>query len=177
MEAKWYTVRVYSGQEEKVRQQIESELEIAGIADRVHRIIVPSENVIEMKDGKKREKKRIFFPGYIMIEMELDKETQFVVTNTAGVVSFVGSQNVPQALRPDEVDRILMRVDQKRDEGIVDVPFKVGDAIKIIDGPFNDFSGFIDEINYEKSKVKVMVSIFGRSTPVELDFLQIELEK
>lgn len=174
---KWFTLRVYSGQEQKVKDHIQSELEIAGLKDKVFRIMIPSETVIEMKNGKKKEKTRSFLPGYMIIEMVEDKLVQHVVANTPGVVNFVGPKNMPQPLRPDEVDRMLGRMHEKKTSETYDVPFKVGDPIRVIDGPFTDFTGFIDEINYEKNKLKVMVSIFGRSTPVELDFLQVKLEQ
>ncbi len=174
---RWYTLRVYSGQEAKIKQHILSELQIAGLADQVFRILIPSETIIEMKNGKKKEKTRSFLPGYMVIEMTDDKKVMHVVQNTPGVVSFVGPKNMPQALRPDEVDRMLGRMREKKDVEVYSVPFKVGDHVRIIDGPFTDFTGFIDEINYEKNKLKVMVSIFGRSTPVELDFLQVRLEQ
>lgn len=173
---KWYTLRVYSGQELKVKNYIQRELELQGLAEKVFRILVPSETIIEMKNGKKKEKNRSFLPGYLIIEMVDDKMVQHVITNTTGVVSFVGPKNFPQPLRPDEVDRMLGRMHEKRDVTVFVVPFRVGDHIRIIDGPFTDFTGYVDEINYEKNKLKVMVSIFGRSTPVELDFLQVKME-
>ncbi len=173
---KWYTLRVYSGQEAKVKNYIQRELELQGLADKVFRILVPSETIIEMKNGKKKEKNRSFLPGYLIIEMIDDKMVQHVITNTTGVVSFVGPKNFPQPLRPEEVDRMLGRMHEKRDVTVFVVPFRVGDHIRIIDGPFTDFTGYVDEINFEKNKLKVMVSIFGRSTPVELDFLQVKME-
>lgn len=173
---KWFTLRVYSGQEGKIKEHILSELDIAGLTDQVFRILIPSETVIEMKNGRKKEKTRSFLPGYMIVEMVDDKRVMHVISNTPGVVNFVGPKNQPQALRPDEVDRMLGRMHEKKDSEVYDVPFKVGDAVRIIDGPFTDFTGFIDEINYEKNKLKVMVSIFGRSTPVELDFLQVKIE-
>ncbi len=174
---KWFTLRVYSGQETKVKDYIQRELELHNLADKVFRILVPSETIIEMKNGKKKEKKRSFLPGYLIIEMVDDKMVQHVVTNTTGVVSFVGPKNSPQPLRPDEIDRMLGRMHEQRETQVFVVPFRVGDHIKIIDGPFTDFTGYVDEINYEKNKLKVMVSIFGRSTPVELDFLQVKMEE
>ncbi len=174
---KWFTLRVYSGQESKIKDHILSELEIAGLKEQVFRILIPSETVIEMKNGRKKEKTRSFLPGYMIIEMVDDKKVQHVVSNTPGVVSFVGPKNQPQPLRPDEIDRMLGRMHEKKTSEVYDIPFKVGDAVRIVDGPFTDFTGFIDEINYEKNKLKVMVSIFGRSTPVELDFLQVRLEQ
>jgi transcriptional antiterminator NusG len=177
---KWYTLRIYSGQEGKVKAHIESEIKLKGIEDSVGRIIIPSENVVEMRDGKKRVKNRVFFPGYMLIEMDLNNQTQHVVSGAPGVISFVGPKNEPTPLRETEVDRILGKIESSRQaevKGKVKIPFKVGDPIRVTDGPFNDFTGFVEEINDEKNKVKVNISIFGRPTPVELDFLQVELEK
>ncbi len=171
---KWFTLRVYSGQEEKIKLQIKAEIENAGLKDKVFRVLIPSETIVEMKNGKKKEKTRSFLPGYMIIEMVDDRLVQHIVSNTPGVVNFVGPKNMPQALRPEEVDRMLGRMHEKKTQEIIEMPYRVGDAVKISDGPFTDFNGFIDEINYEKNKLKVMVSIFGRSTPVELDFLQVK---
>lgn len=171
---KWFTLRVYSGQEEKIKLQIKAEIENAGLKDKVFRVLIPSETIVEMKNGKKKEKTRSFLPGYMIIEMVDDRLVQHIVSNTPGVVNFVGPKNMPQALRPEEVDRMLGRMHEKKTQEIIEMPYRVGDAVKISDGPFTDFNGFIDEINYEKNKLKVMVSIFGRSTPVEHDFLQVK---
>ncbi len=180
MAKKWYTLRIYSGQEAKVKAHINSEVAFKDIENKIGRIIVPSENVVEMRDGKKKVKNRVFFPGYILIEMELDTQTQHVVSGAPGVISFVGPKNAPAPLRDVEVERILGKIERSKDaevKGKVEVPFKVGDAIRVTDGPFNDFTGFVEEINEEKNKIKVNISIFGRPTPVELDFLQVALEK
>ena len=148
------------------------------ISEKVSDVIVPLETVLEMKDGKKRVKSKVFFPGYIFIEVEMDGQVQHVINNSPGVISFVGPKNHPVPLKTVEVDRIKARLAKEQEEvEIVDVPFKIGDAIRITDGPFADFLGFIEEVNEEKQKVKVLVSIFGRETPVELDFLQVKLEK
>lgn len=179
-EKKWYALRIFSGKEAKVKAHLESEIERQKVGDRIGRIIIPSENIIEMKDGKKRVKNKVFFPGYMMIEMVLDNQTKHAVINTPGIINFVGPRNEPVPLRPAEVQSVLSKIErshEKEVKGKVDIPFSVGDAIKVIDGPFNDFSGFVEEINEEKNKVKVNISIFGRPTPVELDFLQIALEK
>ena len=179
-EKKWYALRVYSGKEARVKAHIENEVKIQGIEEKVGHIVIPSENIIEMKDGKKRLKNKTFFPGYMIIELLLDSQTQHVIVNTPGVVSFVGPKNVPVPLRDSEVRSILGKIERSREtevKGKVSVPYKVGDPIRVIDGPFNDFTGFVEEINEEKNKVKVNISIFGRPTPVELDFLQVELEK
>jgi len=176
-EKKWYAIHVLSGHERKVKAYLENEIDRLGLQDRITQILIPSEEVTEMRDGKRRVKNKVFFPGYMLIELVLDKETQHVVLNTPGVTNFVGPRNQPQPLRPEEVDRILGRVKESAAEELLEVPFRVGDPIRVIDGPFSDFTGFVEEINREKKKVKVMVSIFGRATPVELDFLQVELEK
>lgn len=175
---KWYSLRVISGQEEKVKKHIEFEVETNNISEKVGEIVVPVESVLEMKDGKKRVKSKVFFPGYIMIEVEMDGQVQHVINNSPGVISFVGPKNHPVPLKEAEVERILARLQKEQEEvEIVELPFKVGDAVRITDGPFADFVGFIEEINEEKHKLKVLVSIFGRETPVELDFLQVKIEK
>ena len=173
----WYAVHVYSGQEQKVRSYLLNEVVRSKLEDKVSEILVPQENIIEMKDGKKVVKTKKFFPGYVLAEMVLDKDTQHLVLNTPGVINFLGNQNSPQVVHLDEIERILGRTGEKEDVETIEAPFKVGDSVKVIDGPFNDFSGFVEDINPEKNKVKVMVSIFGRPTPVELDFLQVEQEK
>jgi len=173
----WYAIRGYSGKEKKIREAILNEAERSEIDDLIDEVMVPSENVVEMREGKKRVRDKVFFPGYILVKMELTKETQYLIENTPGVLSFVGPQGEPQPLRDDEIKRILGEVEEKEGQEVVETPFKVGDPIKVIDGPFVDFSGFVEEVNEEKQKVKVRVSIFGRPTPVELDYLQVELEK
>ncbi|NOQ96661.1 MAG: transcription termination/antitermination factor NusG [Calditrichae bacterium] len=178
MEKKWYTLRVYSGQETKVKAHLENEIKFKGLEDRFDRIIVPSEPVLEMREGKKKLKNKVFFPGYLLVEMVLDIQTAHLVQETPGVISFVGPKNHPTEVRQDEMDLVLRKVERKDIEvEHIEVPFRVGDAIRVNDGPFADFTGIIEEVNEEKKKVKVSVSIFGRSTPVELDFLQIEMEK
>ena len=176
----WYAIHVFSGHEKKIQRYLENEIERMNLREKVPRILIPSEDVVEMRDGKKRVKNRIFFPGYMLIEMVLDNQTQHVIVNAPGVVSFVGPKNEPVPLRQSEVNSILGKIEKSREtevKGKVTVPYKIGDPIRVIDGPFNDFTGFVEEINEEKNKVKVNISIFGRPTPVELDFLQVELEK
>jgi transcriptional antiterminator NusG len=173
----WYAIHVFSGHEKKIQKYLENEIERANLSEKIPRILIPAEDVIEMRDGKKRIKNRIFFPGYMLVEMELDKVTQHLILNAPGVTNFVGSKNQPIPLHEDEVRRILGRVEERRDEEIIDIPYRVGDPVKVIDGPFTDFAGVVEEISKDKKKLKVLVSIFGRSTPVELDFLQVELEK
>ncbi|MGA9117551.1 MAG: transcription termination/antitermination protein NusG [Bacteroidota bacterium] len=177
MEKKWYVLRTYSGHENKVKAYIENEIAQAGLGDRISSVIVPSEKVFEVKDGKKRSKTRTFFPGYILVEAALDTATTHLILNTPSVISFVGPKNAPAPLQPSEVRRLIGKIEERRDTEIIEIPFQPGDAVKVIDGPFNNFSGFVQEVNEEKMKLKVMVSIFGRKTPVELDFSQVEAEK
>jgi len=177
VDKKWYVVRTYSGHENKVKAYLENEAAQAGLADRISSVIVPSEKVFEVKDGKKKSKTRTFFPGYILVEAILDKATQHLILNTPSVISFVGPKNAPAPLQPSEVRRLIGKIEERKDVEVLEVPFRVGDAVKVIEGPFNNFSGFVQEVNEEKMKLKVMVSIFGRKTPVELDFSQVELEK
>jgi transcriptional antiterminator NusG len=174
---RWYVVRTYSGHENKVKAYLENEVNQAGLGERISSVIVPSEKVFEVKDGKKKSKTRTFFPGYILVEAVLDKATQHLILNTPSVISFVGPKNAPAALQPSEVRRLIGKIEERKDVEVIEVPFRLGEAVKVIDGPFNNFSGFVQEVNEEKMKVKVMVSIFGRKTPVELDFSQVELEK
>jgi transcriptional antiterminator NusG len=174
---RWYAIHVFSGHEKKIKKVLESEVERNHMEEQIPRVLIPAEDVVEMRDGKKRVKNRIFFPGYMLVQMELNKKTQHLVLDTNGVTNFVGPKNQPVPLQEDEVRRILGRIEDRRDEEIIVIPFREGDPVKVIDGPFTDFSGIVEEVSREKKKLKVMVSIFGRSTPVELDFLQVELEK
>ena len=153
------------------------ELDYQSLSSEVNNILIPSENIVEMKEGKKKVKNKVFFPGYILIEMSDSKEAKYLVENTDGVMNFVGSNGEPQTLKDDEITRILGEVEGREGREIVIAPYKVGDSVKVTDGPFADFTGFVNEVNNEKQKVKVSVSIFGRPTPIELNFLQVELEK
>jgi len=174
----WYTLRVISGKEKKIKESILFEVNTANLDQYVENILVPTENVLEMRDGKKKIKEKVFFPGYLLINIDMNKETKYVVENVNGVISFVGSNGRPESLKPDEVKRFLG--DHDGGDGPLVVteapPFKVGDSVNVKDGPFVDFSGIVQEVNHEKQKLKVSVSIFGRSTPVELDYLQVGLE-
>jgi transcriptional antiterminator NusG len=177
---RWYAIRSYSGHENKVKAYIENEVNQAEpslkMSERIAAVIVPTEKVYEVRDGKKRTKTRNFFPGYVLVNCVLDKDTKHLILNTPSVISFVGPKNAPAPLRRDEVDKILGRMEERRDTEIPEVQFRVGDPVRVIDGPFNTFSGFVQEVNQEKTKLKVMVSIFGRKTPVELDFSQVEFD-
>ena len=173
LEKRWYVVHVFTGQEAKIKDFLEKEIERIGMSEKFGQILIPAEEVIEMRDGRKRHKNRVFFPGYMLIEMALDKQTQHFILNAPNIINFVGPKNRPVPLQKQEIDRILGKVDEASEQKLVEVPFKLDEPVKIIDGPFKDFTGFIKDINREKRKLKVMVSIFGRSTPVEVDFLQV----
>jgi len=173
----WYSIRVISGKEKKIQEEVNWKIEENSLQDDIQELFVPTEKIVEMKDGKKKVKTRVFFPGYILIKMNLNNQTRYLIENVNNVLSFVGPKGRPQAVRPEEIDRIVGVVKKGEVQENLQHPFKVGDTIRVIDGPFMDFSGFISEINDEKQKLKVSVSIFGRPTPVELDYLQVELEK
>jgi transcriptional antiterminator NusG len=168
----WYVIHCYSGYENKVRHNLEQRIETMGMKDKVFDVVVPTQEEIEVRDGKRRTVERHIFPGYVLVNMVLTEESWFVVRNTPGVTGFVGMGNLPTPLRPEEVAQILKRMEAEAPT--VKVSFKVGERVRIIDGPFNDFRGQVAEIDMERTKVRVMVSFFGRETPVELDFLQVE---
>ena len=170
----WYTLRVISGKESKIRENLLYELDMQNLSKEVGDVLVPSENIIEMKEGKKKIKNKVFFPGYILINMSESKEAFYLVENMTGVMNFVGVKGKPQPLREDEVTRILGEVKGREGIEIVASPFKVRHSVKVVDGPFASFSGMVEEIDEEKSKLKVSVSIFGRPTPVELEYNQVE---
>lgn len=179
IEKKWYVVRAISGKEKKVRDLIDVEITRSNLNSYVSQILIPTEKVIQIRNGKKISKERSFFPGYILVEAALIGEVPHVIKNTNGVIGFLGAEKGgdPVPLRLSEVNRILGKVDElaEQDEEIT-VPFIVGEVVKVTDGPFNSFSGIIEEINEEKKKLKVMVKIFGRKTPLELGFMQVEKE-
>lgn len=168
----WYVIHCYSGYENKVRHSIEQRIETMGMRDKIFDVIVPTQQEIEVKDGKKREVERRVFPGYILVEMKMDEDSWYVVRNTPGVTGFVGMGNDPTPLRPEEVSAIIKRMEDE--PPTVKVNYKVGEKVRIIDGPFNDFIGTVAAIDMDKSRVRVMVNFFGRDTPVELDFEQVE---
>lgn len=168
----WYVVHCYSGYENKVRHNLEQRIETMGMKNLIFDVVVPTEEEIEVKDGKRRTLERRVFPGYILVNMIMTEESWYVVRNTPGVTSFVGMGNDPVPLRPEEVSSIIKRMEA--DAPRIKVTFKPGERVRIIDGPFNDFRGTVDEIDMERAKVRVMVNFFGRETPVELDFLQVE---
>jgi len=168
----WYVIHCYSGYENKVRHNLEQRIESMGMKDRICDVVIPTQEEIEVRDGKRRTVERHIFPGYVLVNMILSEESWYVVRNTPGVTGFVGMGNSPTALRPEEVNQIIKRMEAEAPT--VKVTYKVGERVRIIDGPFNDFRGNVDEIDRERTKVRVMVNFFGRETPVELDFLQVE---
>lgn len=179
IEKKWYVIRAVTGTEKKVKHAIESEIESsAQLKDMVMRILIPIEKVLQIRNGKKIFKEKSLFPGYVLIEASMTGEVVHTLLNVPGVLGFVGCKrktDPPVALRADEVTRMLGKVDQLIElDAEVDIPFIVGEEVKVTDGPFNTFTGIIEEINTEKKKLKVMVKIFGRKTPLELGYLQVE---
>jgi transcriptional antiterminator NusG len=171
-ERKWYVVHCYSGYENKVQHNLEQRIDTMGMKDRIFDIVVPTEEEMEVKDGKRRTVERRVFPGYILVQMIMDEDSWYVVRNTPGVTGFVGMGNEPTPLRPEEVSQIIKRMEAEAPR--IKVTYKLGQKVRIIDGPFNDFIGTVDDIDMDRAKVRVMVSFFGRETPVELDFLQVE---
>jgi transcription termination/antitermination protein NusG len=168
----WYVVHCYSGYENKVRHNLEQRIETMGMKDKIFDVVIPTQEEIEVKDGKRKTVERHVFPGYVLVNMILTEESWYVVRNTPGVTGFVGMGNSPTPLRPEEVQQILRRMEAEAP--VVKVTYKLGERVRIVDGPFNDFRGTVSEIDMERSKVRVMVNFFGRETPVELDFLQVE---
>jgi transcriptional antiterminator NusG len=171
-EPAWYVVHCYSGYENKVRHNLEQRIETMGMKDRIFDVVIPTQEEIEVREGKRRTVERHIFPGYVLVNMTLSEESWYVVRNTPGVTGFVGMGNLPTPLRPEEVAQIIKRMEAEAPA--VKVSFKMGERVRIIDGPFNDFRGTVADIDMERTKVRVMVSFFGRETPVELDFLQVE---
>ncbi|HRV94087.1 MAG TPA: transcription termination/antitermination protein NusG [Anaerolineae bacterium] len=168
----WYVIHSYSGYENKVQKNLVHRIESMGMQDSIFQIVVPTEEEVELKDGHRRTVERRVFPGYILVEMVLDEDSWYVVRNTPGVTGFVGSGNKPTPLRKEEVDKILKRMEAEAPK--VKVSFRVGDRVRIVEGPFEDFTGTVDEIDLDRTRVRVLVNFFGRETPIDLDFLQVE---
>jgi len=178
LEKKWYVLRTIGGKEKKVKEQIDNLINQADLQEYVAQVLIPTEKVYQIRNGKKISKERNFFPGYVLIEANLVGEIPHMLKNLTNVIGFLGTKgDEPTPLRPSEVNRILGKVDElaESDEEIT-TPFYVGESVKVIDGPFNSFTGVIEEVNDEKKKLKVMVKIFGRKTPLELSFMQVEKE-
>ncbi|CAI6219013.1 transcription antitermination protein nusG [Bacillus subtilis] len=175
MEKNWYVVHTYSGYENKVKANLEKRVESMGMQDKIFRVVVPEEEETDIKNGKKKVVKKKVFPGYVLVEIVMTDDSWYVVRNTPGVTGFVGSAgsgSKPTPLLPGEAETILKRMGM--DERKTDIDFELKETVKVIDGPFANFTGSIEEIDYDKSKVKVFVNMFGRETPVELEFTQID---
>jgi transcriptional antiterminator NusG len=168
----WYVIHCYSGYENKVKYNLLQRIETMQMQDQIFAVEVPTEEEIEVKEGKRRTVQRHIFPGYILVQMLMNDDSWYVVRNTPGVTGFVGMGSKPAPLRPEEVQGIMKRMEAEAPK--IKVTFRSGQKVRIIDGPFNDFMGIVDEIDMDKAKVRVLVSFFGRETPVELDFLQVE---
>ena len=172
---RWYVVHAFSGYEKQVMRALLERIELSGFQDKFGEVLVPSEEVVEMKAGKKRRSERKFFPGYVLVEMELDESTWHLVKETPRVMGFIGGKaDKPAAISDKEANLILQRVQDSEEAPRPKTLFEPGEMVRVCDGPFNDFNGTVEEVNYDKSKLRVAVSIFGRSTPVELDFTQVE---
>jgi len=174
----WYVVRAISGKERKIKEMIELEIDRMQLGKYVSQVLIPTEKIYQIKKGKKVSKERNFFPGYVLIEADLSGEVPHIIKSVNGVIGFLGTkQGVPVPLRQVEVNRILGKVDElEENDAEISIPFIVGESVKVIDGPFNSFTGIIEHINEEKKKLKVMVKIFGRKTPLELNYMQVEKE-
>jgi transcriptional antiterminator NusG len=170
----WYVVRVASNREERVRDNLLARVNSAGMGDRILSVLVPTERVSEIKGGKRRVVQRKIYPGYILVEMVLDEETWYLVRGTSGIGDFVGGDSNPVPMEPHEVNKIIGGMESTEEKPKLDIQFKLGDRVKVKEGPFENFSGVVDEVNAQKGLVRVIVMIFGRETPVELEYWQVE---
>ncbi|GIW06009.1 MAG: transcription termination/antitermination protein NusG [Dehalococcoidia bacterium] len=168
----WYVIHTYSGYENKVKRNLEHRIETMDMRDKIFEVVIPTEEEIEVKDGQRRQVQRKVYPGYVLVNMIMDDDSWYVVRNTPGVTGFVGHGNRPVPLEDHEVKQILRQMTAETPR--IKIGFQKGQSVRIIDGPFTEFVGTVDDINHEKGKVRVLVSFFGRETPVELDFLQVE---
>jgi len=171
---RWYIIHAYSGFERKVRESIETRVQAFGLQNRIGRVMIPTEAVTEITNGKKRTVERVFLPGYVLVEMDLDNDLWHVIKNTPRVTGFLGTGDKPVALTDDEVGSILFRSDSSKEKPRLKVKFQKAESVRITEGPFANFNGIVDEVNEDRETLKVMVTIFGRSTPVELEFGKVE---
>ncbi len=171
---KWYGVHTYSGYENKVKSNLEERIRMLGMEDQFGDILVPSETVVELKDGERKTSTRKFFPGYILVQMELNSETWHVVKDTTKITGFVGGGTNPPPIPDAEVEKITARMEEGAERPRPKIEYEVGETVRVVDGPFLNFTGVVEDVKPDKGKLKVMVSIFGRVTPVELDFIQVE---
>lgn len=175
MALRWYVVQAFSGYENKVKTMLEERIQLAGLEDKFGEVLVPTEEVVEMRAGQKRRSERKFFPGYVLVQMDMDEESWQVVRNTPRVMGFIGgTSDRPAPISEKEASAILNRIEDSGDKPKPKVLFEPGEMVRVTDGPFADFNGVVETVNYEKSRLQVSVSIFGRSTPVELEFSQVE---
>lgn len=175
MSKHWYVVHAYSGFEKQVKKSLEERIERFGMQEKFGDILVPCEEVVEMRDGQKRRSERKFFPGYVLVEMDMDDESWHLVKDVPKVMGFIGgTADRPAPISEKEANRILQRVEEGASKPKPKILYQPGEMVRVIDGPFNDFNGVVEEVNYEKSRLRVAVLIFGRSTPVDLDFGQVE---
>ena len=175
MAMRWYVVHAYSGFENRVKQSLLDRIERNGMQDRFGEILIPTEEVVEMREGQKRRSERKFFPGYVLVQMDMDNDTWHMVKDVPKVLGFIGgTTDHPAPITDREADAILQRIQEGTEKPRPKVLFEPGEVVRVIDGPFNDFSGVVETVNYEKSRLQVAVQILGRSTPVELDFGQVE---
>ena len=174
MAKQWYVIHTLTGQEEKVKANLLSRLDLSKIKDQVAQVVIPTEVVSEVKSGKKKISERKFFPGYVLIEMDLTDDTWYLVKNAPGVTGFIGSGSKPTPLLEEEIQTILKQSEEKKEKPIPKITFNKGESVRVKDGPFTNFNGTVDETNPERGRLKVSVMIFGRSTPVELEYWQVE---
>ena len=175
MNKRWYVVHAYSGYEKQVMRAIKERIDLSEVADKFGEVIVPAEEVVEMRGGKKRRSERKFFPGYVLVEMDLDDDTWHLIKDTPRVTGFIGGKaDKPAPISNHDAEKIMQRIQVGSEQATPKTVFEPGELVRVIDGPFNDFNGVVEEVNYEKNKLHVAVTIFGRSTPVELDFGQVE---
>ncbi len=174
MSHKWYVIHTLTGQEDKVKASVENKIQDGALKDKVFHVLIPTEQVSEVKDGKKRISQRKFFPGYVLVEMDLDDDIWYVIRNMPGVTGFIGTKTKPIPLLDSEVNHIIKQTEERKEKPTPKVVFENGDSVKIIEGPFVNFSGTVEEVNPDKGKIKVMVLIFGRATPVEMEYWQVE---
>jgi len=174
MAKKWYVVHTQTGQEDKVKASLEAKIKQENLTDLIGQIVIPKETISEVKKGKKKISERRFFPGYIFVEMELNEKTWYILRTTPGILGFLGTGVQPVALEESEIEGILKRIEERKEKPVPKITFEIGESVRIKEGPFMDFNGTVEEILTDKGKVKVNVSIFGRATPVELEFWQIE---
>ena len=171
---KWYIIHTYSGFEKKVRESLESRIQAFGLQEKIGKVLIPTEPVTEIRGGKKYTVERMFYPGYVLVQMDMDDHVWHVVKSTPRVTGFVGTGQQPTPLSEDEVNQIVYRVDTGKDKPKIKVKFEKSETVRIIDGPFANFNGIVDDVNEDRETLKVMVTIFGRATPVELEFGQVE---